>query len=63
MGRRGKKMADTANVWKINKINWASSIQPTFFKRGEYNLLLSTNNVQINKLFFANPSRWRQNPW
>ena len=26
---------------KIRKINWASSIEPTFFKLGEYNLLLS----------------------
>ena len=39
-GRCGKKNIQT-NVWKIRKINWAPSIQPTliFFKLGEYNLL------------------------
>ena len=29
------------NVWKIRKINWASSSQATSFKLGEYNLLPS----------------------
>ena len=29
------------NVRKLRKINRACSIQPTFFKLGEYNLLLS----------------------
>ena len=41
-GRRGgggKKLQ--TNVWKIRKINWASSIQPTSFKLGEYNLLIN----------------------
>jgi len=42
------------NVWKIRKINWASSSQATSFKLGEYNLppsilaLQFTNCVKFN---------------
>ena len=49
-GRRsgmGEKLQ--TNVWKFRKINWASSIQPTFFKLGKYNLLHS-----ILMLWFIN---------
>ena len=44
-GRRGKKLQ--TNVWTIRKINWVSSIQPTFSKLSEYNLLLSILTVRF----------------
>ena len=53
-GDTGKKLQ--TNVWKISKNNWASSIQPTCFKLGEYNLLLSNLTLRfinwVNFFFF-----------
>ena len=38
------------NVWKIKKINWASSSQATSFKLGEYNLLHSILTLRFVKM-------------